>query len=155
MSVVLCHVARCLKSRAKTLSLVRSFNLLLPVTLDNPLSRVWIKNILTSSTLFNPLFDQLEEGLVALVFVQDQGSNKELIYFWIIAPFHSNAITCIAWSTKPNKWRSQMKRDYPLNLSILLSGGKETNKDSPSNGEWSGKSSKWKSGRQAPIRIVS
>jgi hypothetical protein len=28
-----------------------------------------------------------------------------------------------------------MKRDYPLNLSILLSGGKETNKDSPSNGE--------------------
>jgi hypothetical protein len=31
--------------------------------------------------------------------------------------------------------RSQMKREYPLNLSISLSGGKETNKDSPSNGE--------------------
>jgi hypothetical protein len=40
--------------------------------------------------------------------------------------------------------RSQMKWDYPLNLSILLRGGKETNKDSPSNGEWSGKSSIWK-----------
>jgi len=26
-------------------------------------------------------------------------------------------------------------RDYPLNLSILISGGKETNKDSLSNGE--------------------
>jgi len=26
-------------------------------------------------------------------------------------------------------------RDYPLNLSILLSGGKETNQDSFSNGE--------------------
>ena len=35
----------------------------------------------------------------------------------------------------------QIKQDYPLNLSILISGGKETNKDSLSNGEWSGKSS--------------
>jgi len=26
-------------------------------------------------------------------------------------------------------------QDYPLNLSILISGGKETNKDCPSNGE--------------------
>ena len=26
-------------------------------------------------------------------------------------------------------------QDYPPNLSILLSGGKETNKDGPSNGE--------------------
>ncbi len=26
-------------------------------------------------------------------------------------------------------------QDYPLNLNILLSGGKETNKDGPSNGE--------------------
>ena len=31
--------------------------------------------------------------------------------------------------------RPQIKRDYPLNLSILLSGGKETNQDSISNGE--------------------
>ena len=31
--------------------------------------------------------------------------------------------------------RSQLKREYPLNLSILIRGGKETNKDSPSNGE--------------------
>jgi hypothetical protein len=28
-----------------------------------------------------------------------------------------------------------MKWEDPLNLSILLRGGKETNKDSPSNGE--------------------
>ena len=28
-----------------------------------------------------------------------------------------------------------IRQDYPLNLSILLSGGKETNKDFPSNGE--------------------
>ena len=38
-----------------------------------------------------------------------------------------------------------IRQDYPLNLSILISGGKETNKDSPSNGEWSGKSSSLKS----------
>lgn len=41
--------------------------------------------------------------------------------------------------------RSQIRQDYPLNLSILISGGKETNKDSLSNGEWSGKSSNLKS----------
>ena len=29
----------------------------------------------------------------------------------------------------------EFSRDYPLNLSISLSGGKETNEDSPSNGE--------------------
>ena len=38
----------------------------------------------------------------------------------------------------------RLRQDYPLNLSILLSGGKETNKDSLSNGEWSGNSSSLK-----------
>ena len=32
-------------------------------------------------------------------------------------------------------FRPELRRDYPLNLSISLSGGKETNQDSPSNGE--------------------
>ena len=36
--------------------------------------------------------------------------------------------------------RPQSGRDYPPNLSILLSGGKETNQDSPSSGERTGKS---------------
>ena len=39
----------------------------------------------------------------------------------------------------------QIRRDYLLNLSISISRGKETNKDSPSNGERSGKSSSLKS----------
>ena len=39
----------------------------------------------------------------------------------------------------------QIRRDHPLNLSILISGGRETNKDSPSNGERSGNSSSLKS----------
>ena len=50
-------------------------------------------------------------------------------------------------------FRPQISQDYPLNLSISISGGKETNKDSPSNGEWSGKSSTLKSGTFS-IRIV-
>ena len=37
---------------------------------------------------------------------------------------------CLSLLTRP-----RIKRDYPLNLSISLSGGKETNKDFLSNGE--------------------
>ena len=39
----------------------------------------------------------------------------------------------------------QIRRDHPLNLSISISGGRETNQDSPSNGERRGKSSSLKS----------
>ena len=38
----------------------------------------------------------------------------------------------------------QIKLGYLLNLSILISRGKEINKDYPSNGEWRGKSSNFK-----------
>lgn len=38
-----------------------------------------------------------------------------------------------------------IKFDYPVNLSILLTGGKETNWDSLSKGDWIEKSSKLKS----------
>jgi hypothetical protein len=31
--------------------------------------------------------------------------------------------------------RPEIRQDHPLNLSISISGGKETNQDSPSNGE--------------------
>lgn len=36
--------------------------------------------------------------------------------------------------------RPQVRRGYPLSLSISISGGKETNKDSLSNGERTGNS---------------
>ena len=36
---------------------------------------------------------------------------------------------------QPITLRPRISRDYPLNLSILVSGGKETNQDSLSNGE--------------------
>ena len=49
--------------------------------------------------------------------------------------------------------RPQIRRDYPLSLSISISGGKETYKDSPSNGERTGKSPALESGGLA-VRIV-
>jgi hypothetical protein len=33
------------------------------------------------------------------------------------------------------KIRPELRQEHPLNLSISISGGKETNKDCPSNGE--------------------
>ena len=38
--------------------------------------------------------------------------------------------------------RPELRQGYPLNLSISISGGRETNQDSPSNGERTGKSPK-------------
>ncbi len=49
--------------------------------------------------------------------------------------------------------RPQVRRDYPLSLSISISGGEETYKDSPSNGERTGKSPALESGGPA-VRIV-
>ncbi len=42
----------------------------------------------------------------------------------------------------------------PLNLSISISGGKETNKDSPSSGERSGKELKFVIWRPQGVRVV-
>ena len=36
--------------------------------------------------------------------------------------------------------RPELRQEHPLNLSISISGGKETNEDSPSNGERTGRS---------------
>ena len=58
----------------------------------------------------------------------------------------SNALLVFHFSfAETTTFWPQIRQDYPLNLSILISGGKETNKDSPSNGEWSGTSSNLKS----------
>ena len=56
-----------------------------------------------------------------------------------------------AWPfTRPSISRPELRLGYPLNLSILVSGGIETKQDSPSNGERTGKSSRLKSGRLRP-----
>ena len=57
-----------------------------------------------------------------------------------------NACSCERLDCKKLLWHlhiiiwPEIRPDYPLNLSILISGGKETNKDSLSSGERSGKS---------------
>ena len=44
------------------------------------------------------------------------------------------------WADLPYVIRPEFRQDHPLNLSISISGGKETNQDSPSNGERTGNS---------------
>ena len=58
-----------------------------------------------------------------------------------------SACPCDLWArlTYNHQTEPQIRQDHPLNLSISISGGKETNKDSLSNGERSGKSSSLKS----------
>ena len=68
------------------------------------------------------------------------------------APVTTDSYRWEAWPTK-RPW-PQIGWDYPLNLSISISGGKETNKDSPSNCEWSGKSSNFESGSRLAVRVV-
>ena len=47
--------------------------------------------------------------------------DEEVVSLWVLAMLVS--------------FGSQVKQEDPLNLSILLSGGRETNKDSPSKGD--------------------
>ncbi|KAL0641007.1 hypothetical protein Bca4012_102929 [Brassica carinata] len=53
----------------------------------------------------------------------------------IVSRFGPKALDDPKSSTRP-----QVRRDHPLSLSISISGGKETNKDSLSNGERTGQS---------------
>ena len=55
---------------------------------------------------------------------------------------HDCRFTKFWFTSKTDIARPQIKHDYPLNLSISISGGKETNKDSPSSGERRGISPK-------------
>ena len=66
----------------------------------------------------------LAEGSVSLQ--STRRKNTRLI----VAMHHG--CTCKAWT---NLFGPPISQEYPLNLSILLGGGKETNKDSLSNGE--------------------
>ena len=50
-------------------------------------------------------------------------------------PWSSSLVHNWEQNIKLFRLRPEIRRDYPLNLSILISGGKETNKDSLSNGE--------------------
>ena len=57
----------------------------------------------------------------------------------------SAAVTQVSWWVAQALFAPEHKQDDPLDLSILLSGGKEINKDYLSKGDWTGKSSKLES----------
>ena len=71
--------------------------------------------------------------------------NLLLSFFSGACAMHCPVFFFSSFSSENSWFWPQIRQDYPLNLSILISGGKETNKDSPSNGEWSGTSSNLKS----------
>jgi|APThiThiocy_ev2_2_1041544.scaffolds.fasta_scaffold03434_5 hypothetical protein len=70
--------------------------------------------------------------------------SVSLIYFW----FNGNLCTIefimrisfLIYAFNKFVCLASYVKGYPLDLSILLSGGKETKRDSPSNGERRGKS---------------
>ena len=72
------------------------------------------------------LFDEEEEGSPSGVDVRDRKSLR---------PFKKKGPFRWSFLFLSFPFRPQIRREYPLNLSISLRGGKETNKDSPSNGE--------------------
>ncbi len=76
-------------------------------------------------------------GVVILPIIRDCLSIKDLYQNLKIRRELNTIFKSTIWP--------QIRQDHPLNLSILISGGKETNKDSLSNGEWSGNSSNLKS----------
>ena len=72
---------------------------------------------------------------------------KEVARYVVVGFLDLRAIVkdCIEPRARPNgkrlpRLRPQVRRDHPLSLSISISGGKETYKDSLSNGERTGNS---------------
>ena len=55
-------------------------------------------------------------------------SDSASLALWRLANFFAGLLP-------PSNSRPESRRDYPPNLSILISGGKENNRDALSNGE--------------------
>ena len=88
----------------------------------------------------------LKDSSIGLAFSIETWVRRLKIIFSFAQTCNSrNKIQSKRWQTINIKSWPQIRQGYPLNLSILISGGKETNKDSLSNGEWSGNSSNLKS----------
>ena len=66
----------------------------------------------------------------------------------------NSSITSGCTSLRGPTYRPELRLDYPLNLSILVSGGVETEEDSPSNGERIGNSSDQKASSPEHCTVV-
>ena len=65
--------------------------------------------------------------------VLEHGCNVDLLVWPALTRTYK--VATLSYGQSGRDQRSQIRQGYPLNLSISVSGGKETNKDSPSNGE--------------------
>ena len=75
--------------------------------------------------------------------VQTRNSNVRWLRHPVGFELQSRALdpdTPVEGKRKTSRIRPLIRKDYPLSLSISLSGGEETNQDFPSNGERTGKS---------------
>jgi len=105
------------------------------------------------------IFLNTEKKIFQIFYKKRKGMQKNHFFFF----FKSREQFLCMWK-KSKKWiflfplfvrvqtfTPELAKGYPLDLSILISVGKENNNDFGSNGEWSRKSSNFKS---APRRIV-
>ena len=67
-------------------------------------------------------------------------STGESGWFWSALPGIFGHLSAFAIVENPSYAPPRFRRDYPLNLSISVSGGKESNSDSLSSGERNGNS---------------
>lgn len=87
---------------------------------------------------------------VSFFFLFEKENNKRSVFEkGCVEKSISLLLTKINYNDRP-----RIRRHHPPDLSISLSGGKETNQDSPSSGERSGKSPSPKSGCRKAPRIV-
>lgn len=73
--------------------------------------------------------------LVVDISLVDARTTTLLYAYEQLVVFGVGIMSTKATVVKASTIRPEIRRDYPLNLSILISGGKETNEDSLSNGE--------------------
>jgi len=87
------------------------------------------------------------------------GRNRDFLGLWLVSILLFSELQPPAFLFTKERPQNKLfwpeiKWEYALNLSILFSAGKESNRDPPSNGEWRGESSNLKSGRGPRPRIV-
>ena len=78
--------------------------------------------------------------------------NVREILSWSKCSLQQSHFMWAVWKTKA-LFAPEVKQDDPLDLSILLSGGEEINKDCLSKGDWTGKSSKLESEVQRTFEL--
>ena len=102
-------------------------------TVSMPLSWYWISERVQQCQVDTVCYLFSDRGMNTARGERRYAVNDEVFAFLFAVP------------ERKKMCRSQIKQSNPLNLSILLGGGKETNQDSLSKGDWRGKCSECES----------